>query len=125
MLINSFRGSAAVLDSARNYANLIYTAITVNLSVMLTMTYLLISVLKKLPPTPYVKWIEYWLIFAQMIPFIKAVLITSIQWLMENAEKNQTESRRASLSVRITDKNGDHAEAGKIWENRFCTEKLN
>ena len=60
------------------------------------MTYLLISVLKKLPPTPYVKWIEYWLIFAQMVPFIKAVLITSIQWLMENGNKNQTESRKES-----------------------------
>ena len=70
------------------------TAITVNLSVMLTMTYLLISVLKKLPPTPYIKWIEYWLIFAQMVPFIKAVLITSIQWLMENAEENQTARRQ-------------------------------
>ena len=33
--------------------------------------------------------------------------------------------RRASLSVRITDKNGDHAEAGKIWENQFFTRKMN
>ena len=33
-------------------------------------------------------------------------------------------SRRASLSVRITDKNGDHAEAGKIWENQFFTRKM-
>ena len=32
--------------------------------------------------------------------------------------------RRASLSVRITDKNGDHAEAGKIWENQFFTRKM-
>ena len=70
------------------------TAITVNLSVMLTTTYLLISVLKKLPPTPYIKWIEYWLIFAQMVPFIKAVLITSIQWLMENTEENQNEIKK-------------------------------
>ena len=89
MLINSFRGSAAVLDSARNYANLIYTAITVNLSVMLTMTYLLISVLKKLPPTPYVKWIEYWLIFAEMVTFTQVIFITALQWLMEEAENTQ------------------------------------
>ena len=32
--------------------------------------------------------------------------------------------RGASLSVRITDKNGDHAEAGKIWENQFFTRKM-
>ena len=31
---------------------------------------------------------------------------------------------RASLTVRITVKNGDHAEAGKIWENRFFTGKM-
>ena len=34
------------------------------------------------------------------------------------------QGRRASLSVRITDKNGDHAEAGKIWENQFFTRKM-
>jgi len=28
-----------------------------------------------------------------------------------------TQGRRADLSVRFTDKNGDHAEAGKIWES--------
>ena len=33
-------------------------------------------------------------------------------------------TRRASLSVRITDKNGDRAEAGKIWENQFYTGKM-
>ena len=32
-------------------------------------------------------------------------------------------SRRANLSVRFTDKNGDRAEAGKIWENQIFTIK--
>ena len=49
------------------------TAITVNLSVMLTITTLLISVLNKLPTTSYIKWIEYWLIFAQLVPFVQAI----------------------------------------------------
>ena len=31
---------------------------------------------------------------------------------------------RASLTVRITVKNGDPSGAGKIWENRFCTGKM-
>ena len=62
------------------------TAITVNLSVMLTITTLLISVLNKLPTTSYLKWIEYWLIFAQMVPFTQALLITVIQWLMEKED---------------------------------------
>ena len=45
------------------------TAITVNLTVMLTVTTLLISVVKKLAQTSYVKWLESWLIFAQLVPF--------------------------------------------------------
>ena len=31
---------------------------------------------------------------------------------------------RASLTVRITVKNGDPSGDGKIWENRFCTGKM-
>ena len=34
------------------------------------------------------------------------------------------EPRRANLSVRFTDKNGNHAEAGKIWENQIFTVKM-
>ena len=34
------------------------------------------------------------------------------------------EVSRASLTVRITVKNGDPSGAGKIWENRFCTGKM-
>ena len=32
--------------------------------------------------------------------------------------------RRANLSVRFTDKNGDHAEAGKVWENLIFARKM-
>ena len=49
--------------------NFFNTAITVNLTVMLTVTTLLISVVKKLAQTSYVKWLESWLIFAQLVPF--------------------------------------------------------
>ena len=34
------------------------------------------------------------------------------------------EASRASLTVRITVKNGDPSGAGKIWENRFFTGKM-
>ena len=65
------------------------TAITVNLSVMLTITTLLIRVLNKLPTTSYIKWIEYWLIFALMVPFTQVIFITVLQWLMEGADGNE------------------------------------
>ena len=45
---------------------------------MLTTTTLLISVIKKLAQTSYIKWIEWWLIFTMLIPFTQVILITVI-----------------------------------------------
>ena len=73
--------------------NFFNTAITVNLTVMLTTTTLLISVVKKLAPTSYIKWIEAWLIFAQLIPFTHVILITCIEWLQEEEEQREKENK--------------------------------
>ena len=43
--------------------------VTVNLTALLVLTTLFISVSKSLPPTAYVKMIDVWLIFSQLIPF--------------------------------------------------------
>ena len=43
--------------------------VTVNLTALLVLTTLFISVSKSLPPTAYVKMVDIWLIFAQLIPF--------------------------------------------------------
>ena len=45
--------------------------VTVNLTSLLVLTTLFISVSKSLPPTAYVKLIDIWLIFAQLIPFVE------------------------------------------------------
>ena len=63
--------------------NFFNTAITVNLTVMLTITSLLISIMNKLASTSYIKWIEFWLIFAQLVPFTQVILITGIQFLRD------------------------------------------
>ena len=34
------------------------------------------------------------------------------------------QTSRASLTVRFTVKSGDPSGAGKIWENQFCSEKM-
>ena len=65
------------------------TAIAVNITLMLTTTTLLISVVKKLAETSYVKWIEAWLIFAMLIPFIQVILIICIEWLREENKKEE------------------------------------
>ena len=70
--------------------NFFNTAITVNLTVMLTTTTLLISVVKKLAKTSYIKWIEAWLIFAMLIPFTQVILITCIEWLRDKNKNGDT-----------------------------------
>ena len=69
--------------------NFFNTAITVNVTVMLTTTTLLISVVKKLAHTSYVKWIEWWLIFAMLVPFIQVILITTLEWSREGEKKEE------------------------------------
>ena len=73
------------------------TAITVNLTVMLTVTTLLISVISRLAQTSYVKWIELWLIFAQLVPFSQVILITMIELLREeqNIEKPMEKAKES------------------------------
>ena len=44
-------------------------ALTVNLTNMLVMTTIFISVMEKLPLTSYPKMIDIWLIFCQLVPF--------------------------------------------------------
>ena len=51
--------------------------VTVNLTSLLVLTTLFISVSKSLPPTAYVKMIDIWLIFAQLIPFAEVMIVAS------------------------------------------------
>ena len=48
--------------------------VTVNLTSLLVLTTLFISVSQSLPPTAYIKMVDVWLIFAQMVPFVEVLL---------------------------------------------------
>merc|ERR1712016_242532 len=48
-------------------------ALSVNLTNMLVMTTIFISVMEKLPLTSYPKMIDYWLIFCQLVPFAEVI----------------------------------------------------
>ena len=67
---------------------------------MLVMTTLFISVMASLAPTKYIKWIEYWLIFAQLIPFTYVVLLT-IQEKYRNEEN-------VNISKEVAKKQEEH-----------------
>ena len=65
-------------------------AVTVNLTTMLVMTTIFISVMNKLPSTAYVKMIDIWLISGQLIPFIEVVLLTMMEALREGYGSTRT-----------------------------------
>ena len=48
-------------------------ALTVNLTNMLVMTTIFISVMERLPTTSYLKMIDFWLIFCQLVPFSEVI----------------------------------------------------
>ena len=64
-------------------------ALTVNLTNMLVLTTIFISVMQTLPKTAYVKHIDIWLIFCQLIPFAEVILITAAESLREGDEHGQ------------------------------------
>ena len=63
-------------------------ALMVNLTVMLVITTLFISVMEKLPSTSYIRMVDIWLIFGQLIPFFEVVLIT-FQETYRNGEEQE------------------------------------
>ena len=74
--------------------NFFNTAITANLTVLLTVTTLMFRVMERIAETSYIKWIEFWLLFGTFVPFVQVILITIIEWLrnkeeMENKQKDQ------------------------------------
>ena len=65
-------------------------ALTVNLTNMLVMTTIFISVMEKLPLTSYPKMIDVWLIICQLVPFSEVVLLTAIEYLRTDKENSAT-----------------------------------
>ena len=61
--------------------------VMVNLTAFLVLTTLFISVSESLPPTAYVKMIDVWLIFSQLIPFVEVLLHTLIETMRDADER--------------------------------------
>ena len=66
-------------------------ALSVNLTTMLVMTTIFISVMQMLPATAYVKMIDVWLIFGQLVPFAEVVLLTAMEYHREGDGSGEEE----------------------------------
>ena len=58
-------------------------ALSVNLTTMLVMTTIFIGVMESLPSTAYIKMIDAWLLFGQLIPFTEVILLTMMESVRE------------------------------------------
>ena len=58
-------------------------ALSVNLTTMLVMTTIFMTVMQMLPATAYVKMIDVFLIFGQLYPFSEVVLLTIMEYQRE------------------------------------------
>ena len=63
--------------------------VTVNLTSLLVLTTLFISVSSSLPLTAYVKMVDVWLIFAQVIPWIEVLLHTLIDLMRTEGDEGR------------------------------------
>ena len=70
-------------------------ALTVNLTVMLVVTTLFISVMEKLPPTSYIRMVDIWLIYGILIPFCEVAILTIKEY--NNLEKEQSVNHHGSV----------------------------
>ena len=63
-------------------------ALTVNVTTMLVMTTIFISVMEKLPPTSYVRMIDIWLIFGILVPFLEVCILTIKEYYNDDSKIN-------------------------------------
>ena len=77
-------------------------AIAVNLAIMLVMTTIFTSKIEELPPTSDMKFIDIWLIFCLVVPFLEVILRTSIEC--------------ANCSCQICEKGGDAVQGASSGE---------
>ena len=74
-------------------------ALSVNLTTMLVMTTIFMTVMQMLPSTAYVKMIDIFLIFGQLYPFAEVVLLTVMEY---NREGDGSGEESSSLDTEKT-----------------------
>ena len=70
-----------------------------NLTSLLVLTTLFISVSSSLPQTAYVKMVDVWLIFAQVVPWLEVLLHTLIDWMRTDEEERRVNHHGKTITV--------------------------
>ena len=74
-------------------------ALSVNLTTMLVMTTIFMTVMQMLPATAYIKMIDVFLIFGQLYPFSEVVLLTIMEYKREGDGSGETEEETPATAL--------------------------
>ena len=75
--------------------------ITGNMTTLLTLTTIFVAVMQKLPSTSYVKFVDIWLIFGQLIPFIEVCLRTAMEYFRDGVVIGQGIASHNGQPIRV------------------------
>ena len=104
-----------VISYATNFFKPFYfeAAVTVNLTAMLVITMMFISTSDSLPTTNYIKMVEVWLLFNLFLPFLIVLLLTYMESLRDDEER---EVNHHGHAVEVESNDGKHKE--EIFDDR-------
>ena len=78
-----------IIGHSTNYFKSFFfeAVVTVNLTCMLVLVTMFISVSGSLPKTSYIKMVDYWLIFTLLLPFVEVLLHTYMESLNDDEDR--------------------------------------
>ena len=76
-------------------------ALGANLTTMLMMTTIFMTNLSELTDTAYAKWLDVWLIFSQLVPFIEVVLLTLQESYRQKHEDKGMKQKKKRRKIKI------------------------
>ena len=74
-------------------------ALGTNLTTMLMMTTIFMTVMAELPSTAYVKHVDLWLIGCQLVPFLEVLLLITIEALREQKDDDEEASETVAAAA--------------------------
>ena len=102
-------------------------ALSVNLTTMLVMTTIFMTVMQMLPATAYVKMIDIFLIFGQLYPFAEVVLLTIMEYQRNGDgsgnDETATDNQEPATGNDEPANGNDEPAAGSVNEVQYTSAK--
>ena len=85
---------------------------------MLVMTTIFISVMQMLPATAYVKMVDVWLIFGQLVPFSEVILLTAMEFIREG-DGSGHDDLTSPDGVKVDEEEDEEVKGPKVSSKMF------